>query len=63
MTTPLEVSLKKAVEEPEREHIISVLNLCQWNRNRAAEMLGVNRTTLYNKMKKYKITDPNDDES
>jgi len=47
--------LKKALELPEREHILSVLNNCQWNRNKAAAALGVNRTTLYNKMKKYKI--------
>lgn len=50
-------SLKKVVEEPEREHIISVLNDCNWNRIKAAAALGVNRTTLYNKMKKYKITE------
>jgi transcriptional regulator with PAS, ATPase and Fis domain len=48
-------TLKKAVEEPEREHIISVLNRCNWSRSRAAAELGVNRTTLYNKMKKYNI--------
>lgn len=48
-------TLKKAVEEPEREHIIAVLNDCRWNRNKAAAALGVNRTTLYNKMKKYNI--------
>ncbi|MCK5014295.1 MAG: sigma-54-dependent Fis family transcriptional regulator [Candidatus Omnitrophica bacterium] len=48
-------TLRKAVEEPEREYIISVLDDCNWNRNRAAEVLGVNRTTLYNKMKKYDI--------
>ncbi len=47
--------LKKAVEQPEREHIISVLNECNWNRNKAARLLGINRTTLYNKMKKYNI--------
>ncbi|MBP9853839.1 MAG: sigma-54-dependent Fis family transcriptional regulator [Candidatus Omnitrophica bacterium] len=50
-------SLKKATEQPEREHIISVLNECNWNRNKAAAALGVNRTTLYNKMKKYNILD------
>ncbi len=49
-------SLKGVVEEPERDHIVSVLNECNWNRNRAAEVLGVNRTTLYNKMKKYNIS-------
>lgn len=48
-------TLREAVEEPEREHIISVLDDCNWNRNKAAEVLGVNRTTLYNKMKKYNI--------
>ncbi|MGE0267421.1 MAG: sigma-54-dependent transcriptional regulator [Candidatus Omnitrophota bacterium] len=50
-------SLKKATEQPEREHIISILNECNWNRNKAAAALGVNRTTLYNKMKKYHILD------
>ena len=48
-------TLKTAVEEPEREHIISVLDECSWSRSRAAAALGVNRTTLYNKMKKYNI--------
>jgi len=50
-------TLREVVEEPERQHIISVLNGCHWNRNKAAEALGVNRTTLYNKMKKYNIFD------
>ncbi len=50
-----EKRLKKAVEQPEREHIISVLEECHWNRMKAAASLGINRTTLYNKMKKYKI--------
>jgi transcriptional regulator of acetoin/glycerol metabolism len=49
--------LKKAVAEPEKEHILSVLERCGWNRSKAADMLGVNRTTLYNKMKKYNIFD------
>jgi DNA-binding NtrC family response regulator len=48
-------TLKKAVEEPEREHILSILNKYNWSRSKAAAALGVNRTTLYNKMKKYKI--------
>lgn len=48
-------TLKKVVEEPEREHIISILNQCNWSRSKAAMALGINRTTLYNKMKKYNI--------
>ncbi len=49
-------SLKKVLETPERELLLTVLEECSWNRNRAAAALGINRTTLYNKMKKYKIT-------
>ncbi len=52
-------SLKKAVELPEKEHIVSTLKNCNWNRNKAAASLGVNRTTLYNKMKKYNIKQEN----
>jgi len=50
-------SLRKVTEQPEKDHIISVLNDCNWNRNKAAAALGINRTTLYNKMKKYDIVD------
>lgn len=49
-------SLKKVLEQPERDLIISVLDECNWNRNKASASLGVNRTTLYNKMKKYNIS-------
>ncbi len=50
-------SLKSVVEQPEKGHIISVLKENHWNRNKAAAALGINRTTLYNKMKKYQIFD------
>ena len=53
-----ETSLKKVIEEPEKQHILAVLKECRWNRNKAATVLGVNRTTLYNKMKKYGIKEP-----
>ena len=53
--------LKKAVEQPERDHILVVLKECKWNRNKAASVLGINRTTLYNKMKKYSIAESNED--
>ncbi|MBI5024643.1 MAG: sigma-54-dependent Fis family transcriptional regulator [Candidatus Omnitrophica bacterium] len=52
-----EKNLKRAVEQPEKEHIISILKDCNWNRNKSAASLGVNRTTLYNKMKKYNISE------
>lgn len=48
-------TLKKVLEQPEKDLILSVLEECNWNRNRAAAALGINRTTLYNKMKKYGV--------
>ena len=43
------------LSEVEREHIIITLNKCFWCRKTAAKLLGINRTTLYRKMKKYGI--------
>jgi len=45
-------TLKEALEEPERQIIHAVLEANNWNRNATADSLGVNRTTLYKKMKK-----------
>jgi len=45
-------TLKEALEEPERQIILEVLESNNWNRNATADSLGVNRTTLYKKMKK-----------
>ena len=48
-------TLKQRLQQPERELIISTLKDNNWNRSKVAAALGVNRTTLYNKMKKYNI--------
>jgi DNA-binding NtrC family response regulator len=45
-------TLKEALEEPERQIILEVLEAHDWNRNATADALGVNRTTLYKKMKR-----------
>jgi len=45
-------SLKSALAAPEREIILAVLDSNNWNRNETAEALGINRTTLYKKMKR-----------
>jgi len=45
-------TLKEALEGPERQIILDVLNSNNWNRNETADQLGVNRTTLYKKMKR-----------
>jgi len=45
-------SLKAALEGPERQIIHDVLEMNHWNRNLTADQLGINRTTLYKKMKR-----------
>ncbi len=48
--------LKTAMASPERPLIIEALEANGWNRQKSADMLGINRTTLYKKMKKYEIS-------
>jgi DNA-binding NtrC family response regulator len=50
-------TLKEALEDPERQIILDVLESNNWNRNATADSLGVNRTTLYKKMKKLGLED------
>ena len=49
--------LKEMLGDPERELILKTLRDCRWNRKKAAAHLGINRTTLYNKMKKYNLAE------
>jgi DNA-binding NtrC family response regulator len=51
-------TLKEALEGPERQIILQCLRENNWNRNETAEQLGVNRTTLYKKMKKLGLENP-----
>jgi DNA-binding NtrC family response regulator len=44
--------LKTAMAEPERQIILRTLRENNWNRNATARALGINRTTLYKKMKR-----------
>ncbi|UCD28293.1 MAG: sigma-54-dependent Fis family transcriptional regulator [Planctomycetota bacterium] len=45
--------LKKALEEPEKRIIEKALRANNWNRQTTAQLLEINRTTLYKKMKRY----------
>lgn len=55
-TTPVapagDRTLREAMEAPERQIILDVLEMNNWNRHATAESLGINRTTLYKKMKR-----------
>ncbi|HEX4413306.1 MAG TPA: sigma-54 dependent transcriptional regulator [Lacipirellulaceae bacterium] len=50
-------TLKEALEGPERQIIREVLESNGWNRNLTADQLGINRTTLYKKMKRLGLED------
>ncbi len=44
------------LEEMEKTYIRNVLKEVNWNKNRAAKVLGIDRTTLYTKIKKYNLS-------
>jgi DNA-binding NtrC family response regulator len=52
---PNGTSLKDALKDPERKIILDALAKCGWNKKETAELLGINRTTLYKKLAQYGI--------
>jgi DNA-binding NtrC family response regulator len=47
-----------SLENMEKAHIAEMLMACKWNISQAATLLGINRTTLYKKIKKYELNQP-----
>ncbi|HZQ25984.1 MAG TPA: sigma-54 dependent transcriptional regulator [Terriglobales bacterium] len=43
----------KTLDEIEKVHIMRVLEQCNWNQTRAAEILDIDRVTLHHKLKRY----------
>ncbi|HEX2679116.1 MAG TPA: sigma-54 dependent transcriptional regulator, partial [Polyangiales bacterium] len=41
------------LDELERAHILKVLELCEGQKTKAAQLLGINRTTLWKKLRQY----------
>ncbi len=50
--------LRGALAAPERQIILQALHDHHWNRSATAATLGINRTTLYKKMKRLGLDDP-----
>jgi len=48
----------KKLESVEKTHILRVLDENHWNISTSAKVLGIDRSTLYNKIKRYKIQKP-----
>ena len=49
------MSLRKALEEPEKQIILAALEANDWNRQQTSDQLEINRTTLYKKIKQYDL--------
>ena len=47
--------VKLSLHENERLYILKTLAECNWNKKLAASVLGINRSSLYSKLKKYDI--------
>ena len=45
----------KSIAEVEKAHIEKVLDELKWNKSKASKVLGITKTTLYNKIALYKI--------
>ena len=50
--------LDNSLKEIEKVHIISILDRKKWNISKSAEILGIDRSTLYSKIKRYNIHRP-----
>lgn len=48
----------RTLREVEIAHVSSILNETQWNISKSAEILGIDRSTLYDKMKRFDIHKP-----
>ena len=54
------ISDNNSLEQVERIHITNILEQNDWNITKSAEILCIDRSTLYNKIKRYNITKPID---
>ncbi len=52
-SAPPETETVRSLDDVERQHIQRVLEETGWNLSRAARILDIDRTTLYNKLKRY----------
>ncbi len=52
------LTLSAAMAEAEKRILFSCLKQHNWNRQITAQILGISRTTLFNKMRQYQIDDP-----
>lgn len=56
-SAPAHIGMPLRNEEAEKQQIIEALRQTNYNKSRAAQLLGIDRKTLYNKLKLYNIFD------
>jgi transcriptional regulator with GAF, ATPase, and Fis domain len=56
--SPKESLRLQTIAEKEKELLWEALERCNWNKKEAARHLGISRNTLYQKLKRYKVTGP-----
>lgn len=54
------IAAESSLKQVEILHITNILNQTNWNITKSAEILGIDRSTLYNKIKRYNINKPID---
>jgi PAS domain S-box-containing protein len=47
---------RKTIEDNEKKLLFDVLEECNWNKSQAALRLGISRSSLYSKLKKYQVS-------
>jgi DNA-binding NtrC family response regulator len=58
LSSPRQSPADDSMASVEKSHIEGILAKCSWNITRSAEVLGIDRVTLYNKIAKYGLTKP-----
>lgn len=52
------MTLSEAMKAPERQILLAALEANGWNRGETAKQLDINRTTLYKKIRQYRLDEP-----
>jgi two-component system, NtrC family, response regulator HydG len=52
------LTLEEALDRAEKQILLETLESASWNRQLSARTLGISRTTLFNKMRRFQLVDP-----